>query len=411
MSAICPRISSKARRAVFVPFARRRGKPRRRLRAGPDLLRTLIHDGENRPLVVVRNGIASIMAYGPDTERVSKASNFVTTHYLGNDTELRFDTATPSGLITSYLHPDIRREGLATDVLVKDHLASNRMALRVGSSTPTTHNYTAYGRPVTSNGAQLPSSKGYINERFDPETGLSYHHFRYYDAKLGRFLSPDTWEVTEQGVDINRYTYAGNDPVNMSDPNGHAGQGHNGGPPMTDDDWRFDDAADMVGPGDFKVLEVTPTVEIAGKRFIDPSFAIGGSIIMAQTAATNKELDALEKGIRTRIKDPLNARHFNDVRREKAGEVVQRKASGQPYDHVREVKEAMRGLQNDVVRLKSILSRGNLTADQRQRAQALLRQASKRLDNAEKAVSKPPPSRSEAERRREAERKKDRDNR
>jgi hypothetical protein len=24
-----------------------------------------------------------------------------------------------------------------------------------------------------------------------------------------------------QGVDINRYAYAGNDPVNMSDPNGH----------------------------------------------------------------------------------------------------------------------------------------------------------------------------------------------
>jgi RHS repeat-associated protein len=205
MSVICPGISSKARRAACVPFARRRGKPRRRLRVGPDLPRTLIYDAENRPLVVVRNGIASIMAYGPDTERVSKASNFVTTHYLGNDTELRFDTATPSGLITSYLHPDIRREGLATDVLVKDHLASNRVALRVGSSTPTTHNYTAYGRPVTSNGVQLPSSKGYINERFDPETGLSYHHFRYYDAKLGRFLSPDTWEVTQQGVDINRY--------------------------------------------------------------------------------------------------------------------------------------------------------------------------------------------------------------
>jgi RHS repeat-associated protein len=135
--------------------------------------------------------------------------------------KLRFDTATPSGLITSYLHPDIRRGGLATDVLVKDHLASNRVALRVGSSTPTTHSYTAYGRPVTSNGAQLPSSKGYINERFDPETGLSYHHFRYYDAKLGRFLSPDTWEVTQQGVDINRYAYAGNDPVNFSDGNGH----------------------------------------------------------------------------------------------------------------------------------------------------------------------------------------------
>jgi hypothetical protein len=39
---------------------------------------------------------------------------------------------------------------------------------------------------------------------------------------LGRFLTPDTFDPILQGVDINRYAYAGNDPVNSSDPNGHA---------------------------------------------------------------------------------------------------------------------------------------------------------------------------------------------
>ena len=156
------------------------------------------------------------------------------------------------------------------------------------------------------------------------------------------------------GVDINRYAYAGNDPVNMSDPNGHAGQGHNGGPPLTDDDWRFDDAADMVGPRDFKVIEIIPTVEIAGKRFIDPSFAIGGAIISAQTVATTKELDNIGKKFRTRIDDPLDAKHLNTFKIENAGQVVKRKSGGQPYDHVTEVKEAMAGLQNDITKLKSI---------------------------------------------------------
>jgi hypothetical protein len=33
--------------------------------------------------------------------------------------------------------------------------------------------------------------KGWIGERTDPETGLTYLHARYYDAALGRFLSPD----------------------------------------------------------------------------------------------------------------------------------------------------------------------------------------------------------------------------
>jgi Spy/CpxP family protein refolding chaperone len=41
------------------------------------------------------------------------------------------------------------------------------------------------------------------------------------DPNYGRFLSPDTWDPILAGVDFNRYAYAGNDPINMSDPNGH----------------------------------------------------------------------------------------------------------------------------------------------------------------------------------------------
>ncbi len=66
------------------------------------------------------------------------------------------------------------------------------------------------------------SARGYINEVFDPETGLQYLHARYYDPNLGRFLTADTWDPMLPGVDFNRYAYAGNDPVNGSDPRGHA---------------------------------------------------------------------------------------------------------------------------------------------------------------------------------------------
>jgi hypothetical protein len=37
-----------------------------------------------------------------------------------------------------------------------------------------------------------------------------------------RFISPDTMDPTIEGVGTNRYAYSGNDPVNKSDPNGHA---------------------------------------------------------------------------------------------------------------------------------------------------------------------------------------------
>jgi RHS repeat-associated protein len=125
-------------------------------------------------------------------------------------------------VVTTNLHPDVRRVGTTTEYMIKDHLASNRMIFRQGATTgPNRHDYGPYGLPLSGNGAVLPTSKGYINERFDLETGLQYLHARYYDPNLGRFLTPDTWDPMLPGVDINRYAYAGNDPVNMSDPNGH----------------------------------------------------------------------------------------------------------------------------------------------------------------------------------------------
>ena len=59
-------------------------------------------------------------------------------------------------------------------------------------------------------------------EIFDPETGLQYLNARYYDPRLGMFIQPDWWEVTERGVGTNRFAYSMNDPLNKMDPNGNA---------------------------------------------------------------------------------------------------------------------------------------------------------------------------------------------
>ena len=66
--------------------------------------------------------------------------------------------------------------------------------------------------------------KGWIGERTDPETGLTYLHARYYDASLGRFLSPDWWNPSDPAVGTDRYGYSMGDPINKSDPNGHQAQ-------------------------------------------------------------------------------------------------------------------------------------------------------------------------------------------
>jgi RHS repeat-associated protein len=138
-----------------------------------------------------------------------------TRHFYGGE-ELLVDLANPAGLATSWISSAVKREGVMTDFMLSDHKGSVRQTKRFSLTATSLSDYSAYGQPLTTNGSIALNGKGYINERFDPETGLQYLNARYYDAHLGRFISPDWWDPTQSGVGTNRYAYAGNDPVNGS---------------------------------------------------------------------------------------------------------------------------------------------------------------------------------------------------
>lgn len=52
---------------------------------------------------------------------------------------------------------------------------------------------------------------------FDQETGLHYNYFRYYDPKLGRFITSDPIGLWGG---LNTYAYVYNNPMNLIDPYG-----------------------------------------------------------------------------------------------------------------------------------------------------------------------------------------------
>ena len=130
---------------------------------------------------------------------------------------------TPSEQVILQPHADFRIVDGVASYMHRDHLASVRAITDVSGALVERTAYTPYGAedndPTLTN--PTPDEHGFIGERFDASTGLQYLNARYYDPDLGRFIQPDWWEVTRAGVGANRYAYSANDPVNLSDPNGH----------------------------------------------------------------------------------------------------------------------------------------------------------------------------------------------
>jgi RHS repeat-associated protein len=78
--------------------------------------------------------------------------------------------------------------------------------------------YSAYGLRKTSllASSQADSPFRLLGQFFDPETGLHYNRFRYYDPATGRYLTPDPFV---HQVEHNPYSFSPN-PISFVDPLG-----------------------------------------------------------------------------------------------------------------------------------------------------------------------------------------------
>lgn len=175
--------------------------------------RTIAYDANNLPTNI--NGVT--FAYDADGMRVRKGHGSTTTYYLGDGYEVT------GGVVTRYIEFGgvlvARRVGSTTYWLHTDHLGSVNVETTSTGATVQRQKYFAFGDRLETD-TSLLESRGFTGQRQDDETGLFYLHARYYDPHLARFISPDPTIPTSEVVGLNRYAYAGNDPVNHTDRNG-----------------------------------------------------------------------------------------------------------------------------------------------------------------------------------------------
>jgi RHS repeat-associated protein len=177
-------------------------------------------NAENQLKKVLKNS-ATIATFAYDSlgRRVEKVVGATTTGYTYEGEDILREIA--GATTTYYVHGPGIDEPLAKEVsgastyYHADALGSVLKMTNASGTVTHEYRYDAYGR------IEAGSSQGgysITGREWDLETGLFYYRARYYDPKIGRFVSADP--VGFEGGDPNFYAYVGNSPTNWADPSG-----------------------------------------------------------------------------------------------------------------------------------------------------------------------------------------------
>ena len=106
-----------------------------------------------------------------------------------------------------------------------DHLGSTVLVTDDTGKQVWSAEYTPFGKQVSKEG-ELDHVTKFTGKDLDEDTGLYYFNARWYDSEIGRFVTEDSYIGDPNNpTTLNRYTYAGNNPVKFIDPSGHSYEG------------------------------------------------------------------------------------------------------------------------------------------------------------------------------------------
>jgi RHS repeat-associated protein len=184
-------------------------------------------DFENRlRQVTLPNGNVVSYKYDAFGRRVDRTANLVSplpiysvTRFVYDGGEVIRDLDGNGATLADYIN------GLGTDnklrqttitsalYFVQDHLGSTRALTTSLGAVAASLNYDSFGNSSSSSLTRYT----YTAREFDSDAGLYYYRARFYDPKVGRFISEDP--IGFRGG-VNQFAYVGNSPLNRRDPSG-----------------------------------------------------------------------------------------------------------------------------------------------------------------------------------------------
>ena len=195
--------------------------------------RTIAWNHENKPLMITQGSTTTTFVYDGDGGRVKKIVGTTTTRYISKLYEC--DTNGGSTSCSRFIWAGDQRIATVADNGVThywhvDHLGSSSVITDGTGAKAEAITYYPYGEVRTDtpgpSGTPANVPYKYTGQERDSSTGLMYYEARYYDPKLGRFISADT--IVPSLLDpqaLNRYTYVLNNPLKYTDPSGHCADG------------------------------------------------------------------------------------------------------------------------------------------------------------------------------------------
>ncbi|QSX04823.1 RHS repeat protein [Sedimentibacter sp. zth1] len=188
------------------------------------------YDNFNRLIMLKEGSTTSTYNYNAQDYRVEKTVGNNTTLYLYEADKVILETDSTGNQLaknvygTTLLYRLVEENGTSPEeeyyYMYNAH-GDVTALISPNGEVKGTYDYDAFGNIISQTG-DVNNNITYAGYQYDKETDLYYVNARYYDSKIARFITEDSYRGNANDpLSLNVYTYCHNEPIMYTDPTGH----------------------------------------------------------------------------------------------------------------------------------------------------------------------------------------------